>query len=120
MGRKMLWEPFLATRLTTNILDGKGRPLHTRYYKKQMQSFHPELKEHFGFDFRKCEICGCDDYHHITGRPFFMELDHINRITNDARIENLRPLCMTCHSQTDGYKNRKITIEQAHAETWGL
>ena len=27
---------------------------------------------------------------------------------------------MTCHSQTDGYKNRKISIEEAHARTWGL
>jgi hypothetical protein len=41
-----------------------------------------------------------------------MELEHINRITNDARPENLKSLCPCCHQQTDGYKNRKTPITE--------
>ena len=32
-------------------------------------------------------------------KPLTLELDHINQINNDNRIENLRFLCPNCHSQ---------------------
>lgn len=35
-----------------------------------------------------------------------LELDHINGIRNDNRIENLRFLCPNCHSQTDTNKGK--------------
>ena len=41
-----------------------------------------------------------------------MELDHLNRITNDARLVNLDPKCPNCHQQTLGYKNRTVEIEE--------
>ncbi|AFZ57639.1 HNH endonuclease [Anabaena cylindrica FACHB-243] len=33
-------------------------------------------------------------------KPLCLQLDHINGIANDNRIENLRLLCPNCHSQT--------------------
>lgn len=56
----------------------------------------------------KCQICGISEWNNKT---LSLELDHINGINNDNRIENLRFLCPNCHSQTDTYgaKNTKPT-----------
>lgn len=35
------------------------------------------------------------------GKPITLQLDHINGVRTDNRIENLRILCPNCHSQTD-------------------
>lgn len=55
----------------------------------------------------KCAICGITEW---QGKNLSLELDHINGINNDNRLENLRFLCPNCHSQTDTYgsKNKKI------------
>lgn len=56
----------------------------------------------------KCAICGLTEW---QGKNLSLELDHINGINNDNRLENLRFLCPNCHSQTVTYgsKNQKIT-----------
>lgn len=51
----------------------------------------------------RCAICGCVEW---QGRTLSLELDHINGIDNDNRIENLRFLCPNCHSQTTTYGSR--------------
>lgn len=52
----------------------------------------------------KCQFCS------NTGTwnnlPLTLELDHINGVNNDNRIENLRFLCPNCHSQTDTYSGK--------------
>ena len=55
-----------------------------------------------------CAICGITEW---QGKNLSLELDHINGINNDNRLENLRFLCPNCHSQTVTYgsKNQKIT-----------
>lgn len=37
-----------------------------------------------------------------------LQLDHVNGINNDHRIENLRLLCPNCHSQTDTFAGKNI------------
>jgi Zn finger protein HypA/HybF involved in hydrogenase expression len=51
----------------------------------------------------KCKECGIDEW---RGKPLNLELDHINGINNDNRLENLRFLCLNCHSQTETYRGR--------------
>jgi hypothetical protein len=44
-----------------------------------------------------------------NGQPLKLQLDHINGINDDNRLENLRFICPNCHSQTITYagKNTK-------------
>ena len=42
-----------------------------------------------------------------------LELDHINGISNDNRIGNLRLLCPNCHSQTKTYSGRNVKLRDS-------
>lgn len=52
----------------------------------------------------KCSDCGIDE--HWNGKKLVLQLDHINGINNDNRIENLRFLCPNCHSQTETFSGK--------------
>jgi 5-methylcytosine-specific restriction endonuclease McrA len=52
----------------------------------------------------QCDICGISKW---NGKTLVLQLDHINGINNDNRIENLRLLCPNCHSQTETYAGKK-------------
>lgn len=54
----------------------------------------------------KCAFCNNEG--EWLGEELVLQLDHINGINNDHRIENLRFLCPNCHSITSTYagKNR--------------
>lgn len=58
----------------------------------------------------KCAICGCTEW---QGRTLSLELDHINGINNDNRLENLRFLCPNCHSQTSTYGSRNQQLNSS-------
>lgn len=57
-----------------------------------------------------CEICGWAEMAPDGRIP--VELDHINGIHNDNRLENLRILCPNCHSlqPTHRGKNKKVRL----------
>lgn len=46
-----------------------------------------------------------------NGRPLTLQLDHINGINNDHRIENLQILCPNCHTQTSTFAGRNCTTQ---------
>lgn len=58
----------------------------------------------------KCSSCSLKDT--WNGKKLSLQLDHINGINNDNRIQNLRFLCPNCHSQTNTYsgKNNKKQV----------
>jgi len=57
-----------------------------------------------GLKTRQCEMCGLTEW---LEKPISLELDHINGIPNDHRLENLRVLCPNCHSTTPTWRGRK-------------
>jgi hypothetical protein len=61
----------------------------------------------------KCAICGIDKW---NGKTLSLEIDHINGINNDNRLENLRFLCPNCHSQTSTYGSRNQQLNSSHYE----
>lgn len=58
----------------------------------------------------KCAICGAIEW---QGKTLSLELDHINGINNDNRLENLRFLCPNCHSQTTTYGSRNQQLNSS-------
>jgi Helix-turn-helix domain len=54
----------------------------------------------------KCADCG--QLPIWLGQPLVMVLDHINGISDDYRLDNLRLLCPNCNSQTETFSGRNI------------
>ncbi len=52
-----------------------------------------------------CRECGNTGIH--NNKPLTLQLDHINGNNRDHRMENLRLLCPSCHSQTETYGSKK-------------
>jgi len=55
----------------------------------------------------ECSICQMQPV--WNGKELRLQMDHINGVRNDHRLENLRLVCPNCHSQTEtfGSKNKK-------------
>ena len=52
----------------------------------------------------KCEQCG--NTGEWLNQPLVLQLDHINGIHDDNRLENLRFLWPNCHSITETYAGK--------------
>jgi hypothetical protein len=70
-----------------------------------------------GFKKPECEICGWAKVSPDGRIP--VELDHVNGIHSDNRLENLRILCPNCHSLqlTHRGRNKKVRYISAGAGT---
>jgi len=71
-------------------------------YKLKNRLLQEGIKNH------QCECCGIKEW---NGKPAPLELDHINGVNYDNRLENLRILCPNCHAQTDTYRGKnKVSV----------
>jgi hypothetical protein len=71
-----------------------------------------KLKERLfeaGLKARRCELCGLGELWH--GRRFSLILDHVNGVSTDNRIENLRIVCPNCAATLDTHCGRKLRLE---------
>lgn len=73
---------------------------HHQSHKLKNRLIKEGIKNH------KCENCGITEWNNL---PTPLELDHINGINTDNRLQNLRIICPNCHAQTETYrgKNKK-------------
>lgn len=53
----------------------------------------------------KCSCCNLTNM--WNNKPLSLQLDHINGVNNDNRLQNLRFLCPNCHSQTETYSGKR-------------
>lgn len=95
--KKLTKESFISNYLTENPI----KKTNNTNLKSWMKEFN--LLEY------KC--VGCSNTGIWNDKPISLQLDHINGINNDNRLQNLRLLCPNCHSQTETYAgkgNKKI------------
>jgi hypothetical protein len=65
-------------------------------------------------DYTRCAICGISD--EWNGKKLMLQMDHINGVNTDHRLENLRFVCPNCHSQTDTFSNKRGVKEKIFEE----
>jgi 5-methylcytosine-specific restriction endonuclease McrA len=85
-------KPWLTVRSIVDVLKSGS----SRWCKKAKL-----LREGYLTD--RCARCGISEW---RGERLVIQIDHINGVKNDWRIENLRMLCPNCHSQTETYGGR--------------
>lgn len=60
----------------------------------------------------RCNICRL--LPKWNGKPLSLQLDHINGISNDNRLENLQIVCPNCHTQTETYAGRRLRRKRVY------
>jgi len=61
-----------------------------------------------------CYECGIPST--WNGKRLVLQLDHVNGLRSDNRLENLRLLCPNCHSQTSTFCGKNIKREGSNRE----
>lgn len=54
--------------------------------------------------------CECEISDYYNNKEIVLQLEHINGIRNDNRLENLKFLCPNCHSLTETYGAKNKTV----------
>lgn len=86
-------EEKLLTLLVENGQKGRGQRIKS-------------LLIEFGYKEDICETCGQLPFH--NNKKLVLQIDHVNGINTDWRIENIKVVCPNCHSQTDTFTSKSI------------
>ena len=78
------------------------KPLHLILTSKSRWTIKRRLLD-AGILKNVCDECGISEW---RGKPLSIQIDHVNGIRDDHRLENLRMLCPNCHSQTETFAAR--------------
>ena len=65
-----------------------------------------------------CEECGCGNEY--NGKPLSLELEHIDGVRHNNKIENLKILCPNCHSQTPTFRGRNVRLRNLAKRNIGI
>jgi HNH endonuclease len=80
------------------------KPLYVILNSKSRRTIKVRLLE-AGILKNVCDECGISEW---RGKRISIQIDHINGIPDDHRLENLRMLCPNCHSQTETFAAKNI------------
>lgn len=77
----------------------RNKPIGTDMIRKRM--LRDGVKEH------RCEVCGNTEW---LGDPIPLEIHHIDGDRWNNVLENLQFLCPNCHSKTDNFCGKKLSM----------
>lgn len=83
------------SKLTSDEVFIKGSKVSNNTVKARLRELNLEFK---------CKECGVGE--EWNGKPLSLQLEHVNGLSTDNRIENLVLLCPNCHSQTETFSGR--------------
>lgn len=92
---------FVHADLVKNWLSGENTGLNGLNIAKWLRQYL--LSSRGG----KCESCGWDKPHPLTGRSI-LEIEHTDGNWNNNRPDNLKLLCPNCHAMTPTYRSLNI------------
>lgn len=84
-----------AEQILRRLAPGSSREARTRLHRALQEKGVPYV----------CVRCGTGD--RWRGKRLVLEIDHVSGDALDNRIENLRYLCPSCHSQTRTFAGRR-------------
>jgi 5-methylcytosine-specific restriction endonuclease McrA len=101
---------FTAASWTKAVKAGRIQPRRMKVWTAEEALANSKarstIKRHLlraGIITNRCDLCGLSDW---RGKPLSIQIDHVNGIRDDHRLENLRMLCPNCHSQTETFAAR--------------
>lgn len=86
-----------------------GKPLDEILVQDSSYTSTNHLKQRLIKDGVKDAVCEECKLSMWNEKPIPLELEHINGVNTDHRLENLKILCPNCHAQTDCYRGRNKT-----------